>query len=682
MIIGRVKRKLFPCLLAITVMFGCGGGPSNSTQPPPPPPPSPDFSLAASAVSVEQGSTGNASVTVNPLHGFTGMVNMAFSSSQTGITAASIQVAAGNTGTLAVSVGASVPAATYNATVTGTSGSLSHTATLQVTVTAQPLADFSLSESSSSITLAAGNTLQMQVTLQAVGRGSTNFTVNLALSMLPQGVTGSFAQASLTPGQSSMVALTAAIEAPAANVTVTVTGTRASDVVVRTTAFTLNVTPRPTVGGGTLSYNIDPACPSSVHDFLVTSQTVQHAACGMAADSSTVNVVLDRSISGASFHFGTSPTMTFGSLPGDNGTDPTQWWYLPTWANANALLNGATLPPFGFNPLGGMGSGFVNACTKLSDGRLRQIGVAVNGPDFAFVTQTVDTVRTWRPEMISGTNLYESLGEAAYIMQAAATTPSGTQSGDWSKYSFAPATNCLWQKYTDKQAPLTRDELAATFDCGGARIDNQAASAWMGAVPFFVDGNEVLQPGVYLNSITAYSPINPTQIIAITVSAQQSAGGVLTSLLTVPVTHHVFDVNGNEVITVNATTGAYVDVPALKSLSYGAYTLITTATINSTPYTSTPSVFAVVDPKYLPIDSTYSGTSPGLFFITVDANGYAVNSTITVIDGHLVAQWPGLAIIDAVDPTAMPATVTVSVNGGQLQTYTVPRPYTRVIPVK
>ena len=133
---GRVHIQEFLLLAAACV--GCGGGPTI-TQPPPP---VADFSLTLSSnsVTVPQGGT-SAAITamVNPSNGFSGSVQVALSGVPTGVTvnpASPFPVAAG-TG-VSIVFGATASAATGNFTISaqGSSGSLSHSANLALTVQA------------------------------------------------------------------------------------------------------------------------------------------------------------------------------------------------------------------------------------------------------------------------------------------------------------------------------------------------------------------------------------------------------------------------------------------------------------------------------------------------------------------------------------------------------------------
>lgn len=126
-------------LLALALACaGCGGG-SPVTQPPPPPP---DFSLSLStnSISISQGGTSSAvNVSINPSNGFTGNVQVTLTGIPSGVTsnpASPFDVAAG--ASTSVVFGAASNAATGNFTVSaqGSSGALSHSQTLALTVQA------------------------------------------------------------------------------------------------------------------------------------------------------------------------------------------------------------------------------------------------------------------------------------------------------------------------------------------------------------------------------------------------------------------------------------------------------------------------------------------------------------------------------------------------------------------
>jgi hypothetical protein len=97
-----------------------------------------DFSLTANptSVSVAQGGTGTSSITVVPQSGFTGSVNLAATGLPTGVTAAFNPNPTTTTSTLTFTASGTATKGTSTVTVTGTSGGLTHTATIQLTVTA------------------------------------------------------------------------------------------------------------------------------------------------------------------------------------------------------------------------------------------------------------------------------------------------------------------------------------------------------------------------------------------------------------------------------------------------------------------------------------------------------------------------------------------------------------------
>jgi len=102
-----------------------------------------DFSFAPiQAMSITAGSSGSTNVTVDPLNGFSSTVNLSVSAQPPGVTASlsanSVTPSGGNpaTAVLNVSVPDFITPTSFTLTVTGTSGSLSHSATANVAVTA------------------------------------------------------------------------------------------------------------------------------------------------------------------------------------------------------------------------------------------------------------------------------------------------------------------------------------------------------------------------------------------------------------------------------------------------------------------------------------------------------------------------------------------------------------------
>jgi hypothetical protein len=136
---GRLRHGV-PAAVLLSFAWlcaSCGGGSSSVIQPPPP---APDFSLALSSnsISIAQGAASPAvSVSVNPVSGFSGAVQIALNALPTGVSsnpASPFSVAAGSS--ISVVFGASANAATGNfaISVQGTSGTLAHSASLAVAI--------------------------------------------------------------------------------------------------------------------------------------------------------------------------------------------------------------------------------------------------------------------------------------------------------------------------------------------------------------------------------------------------------------------------------------------------------------------------------------------------------------------------------------------------------------------
>jgi hypothetical protein len=233
----------------------------------------------------------------------------------------------------------------------------------------------------------------------------------------------------------------------------------------------------------------------------------------------------------------------------------------------------------------------------------------------------------------------------------------------------------LYAAVNAKQGPLTRAEMIATFDATKAMIDGQSAGTWMGGLPLFIDEPKLKQ-GTTLSSY-AYTPVNPSYLQAWLTTIDQNGQHQETA----PVTFRVLDLNGKRVLTVAGTMpGGASAPPELATLTPGAYTLVAEATFNGKTY-SDRSVFVIVPSAYA-TNLWPPFSAPGMYFITVDADGNAVNAALQVNSGHLVWSAPGITIVDANPANVIPATVTVSVNGGTPQTFTQPRPWTRIIPIR
>jgi uncharacterized membrane protein len=203
----------------------------------------PSFTLASNTLDIGQGTSGSTSVSVNPLFGFVGSVNLAVSGLPSGVTATfSPNPTVGNSLlTLAASSSASIGTTTI--TVTGTSGKLTATTTLSLVVA---VPTFTLSAGSMSLGQGSSTTTYVYMNpLNGFAGGVTLFA-----SGLPSGVTASFLP-NPTTGSSGLT-LTAGSSAAVGQYNVTITGK--SGAVTATTTFALAIgAPSFTLSAGSLS---------------------------------------------------------------------------------------------------------------------------------------------------------------------------------------------------------------------------------------------------------------------------------------------------------------------------------------------------------------------------------------------------------------------------------------------
>ncbi|HLZ71943.1 MAG TPA: hypothetical protein VKV26_18725 [Dehalococcoidia bacterium] len=201
----------------------------------------PDFGISASpsSQSVNVGAGTTYTVATTSLNGFSGQVTLSVSGQPAGASAGfSVNpIAAGGSATLTESTTSSTPPGSYTLTITGTSGSLSHSTTVTLVV---KVPDFSISASPGSLSVSRNSSGTYTVTI-----GSTNGfsgSVALAVSGLPAGATASFSPASVTPpaGGSAGSTLTVNTGNRRGNFTLTITGTSGS--LSHSTTVTLQIT--------------------------------------------------------------------------------------------------------------------------------------------------------------------------------------------------------------------------------------------------------------------------------------------------------------------------------------------------------------------------------------------------------------------------------------------------------
>jgi hypothetical protein len=131
------------------------------------------------------------------------------------------------------------PAGSYPLVITGTSGSLSHSA--NVTLVVNSAGDFTIAASPASQTVTAG--VGTTYSVSTAGSGGFNGTVNFSVTGLPSGATASFNPTSVVGSGSSTLSVSTTTSTAAGTYTLTVTGTSGS--LSHSTTVTLVVNPAP-----------------------------------------------------------------------------------------------------------------------------------------------------------------------------------------------------------------------------------------------------------------------------------------------------------------------------------------------------------------------------------------------------------------------------------------------------
>ena len=204
----------------------------------------PDFTVSASPATrtVTAGQQTTYTVTVTPSGGFTGPVTLVTNGLPTGASAswsADPVMGGSGTSTLTVTTTALTSTGTSTLAISGTSGTIIHSSTVSLVVSAPPAPDFSQTLSPTTRSVRGGNSAAYTVIVTA----SNGFSgaVSLSVGGLPVGSSGSFSPTSATPGTPSVLTIKTA-PTPRGTFTFTVTGTTNS--LSRTTTGTLQVTKR------------------------------------------------------------------------------------------------------------------------------------------------------------------------------------------------------------------------------------------------------------------------------------------------------------------------------------------------------------------------------------------------------------------------------------------------------
>ncbi len=210
-----------------------------------PPANGPDFSfvVAPSPVALQDGAAPRTiTVSEQAVNGFTGAVSAQITGLPAGLTAvpAAFTLAPGSTQSVVLTATAATAGAA-SFTLSGISGSLSHTLAVPVTIEGAPA--YVLSAAPAAQTLTIGNSAGAQVAMTAVPANGFSDPVTVTFTGLPTGVTASPASLVLTPGAAQNVTFAAGLTASAGSTIITVSGVDAAVAGASTIAthLTLNV---------------------------------------------------------------------------------------------------------------------------------------------------------------------------------------------------------------------------------------------------------------------------------------------------------------------------------------------------------------------------------------------------------------------------------------------------------
>ena len=187
-----------------------------------PPAATPDFSLAANNLSVEQGKLGTTTVNLNKVGGFNSAIALSIQGAlPTGVTAvftpANVDASASSS-QLKFTVASNAPTGNKNITIKAVGAGKTHSIVIVLKVTAMP--DFSLA--ANNLSVEQGNFGATTVNLNKVG----GFNSAIALSIqgtLPNGVTAAFTPANVAASAStSQLKFTVASNAPTGNKNITI----------------------------------------------------------------------------------------------------------------------------------------------------------------------------------------------------------------------------------------------------------------------------------------------------------------------------------------------------------------------------------------------------------------------------------------------------------------------------
>jgi hypothetical protein len=210
-----------------------------------------DFGISASpsALSIVQGSSGMSTITLVSLNGLAGTVSLSSTVSPAGpivtLNPSSVSLGAGGSASSTLTIGttSTTPTGSYVVTVTGTAGSVSHSAVVSLTVTSpSSQGDFAISVNPSSLTVSRSSSGTSVITLTSVNGFSGSVSLSAKVSSPHVHLNVSPNSLTLTPGVSATANLTISPNHKANPGSYTVTVTATSGSITHSATFTLTIT--------------------------------------------------------------------------------------------------------------------------------------------------------------------------------------------------------------------------------------------------------------------------------------------------------------------------------------------------------------------------------------------------------------------------------------------------------
>jgi uncharacterized membrane protein len=260
-----------------------------------------NFSLSASpnvftVLAGQPGWSSSIDLTVEDQAGFSGKVGLAVSGLPAGVTSALASLNSSTTRLMFKAASTATPG-TYSIKITGMSGSVTSSTNIALTI---PTPNFTISSTASNLTLLVGGSPQTS-TIEVANQNGFASDVDLAISGLPAGVTGTFSWTSTT--SKSVLTFKAANTTSPGTFAVTVTGKSGS--LVRTTALLLTI-PQPAFTMSSSASSLQLIVGSSVGTKITVS--------GANGASSNVNLTATGLPTGVTALFSAAATSSVSEL--------------------------------------------------------------------------------------------------------------------------------------------------------------------------------------------------------------------------------------------------------------------------------------------------------------------------------------------------------------------------------